>query len=1354
MKQSQSGLRGTNVLYLLTILVAVVFGGFAISKYLVPVTAQKKLDKSALSNIVRGYIAVAVGRSAKVESSGGLYAKEIDGRDIYLPGVEVYLEDPQIRKVSKTAKTDLSGRFTLYAPEPGRYRICWNSDVYGSGCTAVFVPAGSSPQFVSTVDIRVPDKKDYVAVMGHVTAADGTSPRTLDPLMNINAFATVRLDNEKGGREAEVYVNNFGDYLLPYVPVRQKIKLTAAIESGRYTQEIFPEAQIERARLHEINLKIANNRPHIDPLVAIDSSNKPVQNAVPGSEINIKANARDSDGDQVDFVWFVDPNEGELSKTTGPNVQWKLPKAAGSYHATVIAYDNKGGYDKAVLSVLTGAKGIPFTGIVIDPDGTPVKEAEIEIVGNPVIKTDANGRFQTNVEESDRYVCNVRKEDYALNSQVYDRGVTGGRWILRRGEGITIDPKREVTISHQRGKDDCPGPDSARAGLGVAGNSLKIPQWQDGKGNVIDPPSWNRPSATVLTSKEKDLFVPRAQDQRQPIVMPRDLKLPACGPGVSVRIPANSILDAEGNPAEAPLKVTIATVDLVSPQQMPGDGSVVPSGGSGGNLESFGAGSLDLPPGFKLKPDATAMVTIPVDRSRLGDDPLPATVPFLTYDEKRGLWIEEGTLSLTTVAGVQSYVGETKHFSTFDASFVRRELACVRVFSEGMPSPYVLEVSVPREGTTPRIIKQRMLNTTPVGPREDVIFNLPANTNISLAPMTPFTRDASGVYLTNSQLLGFYIVNSGPAASPNPSAPYTRCQNFIVLTPGNAPQSPFGGEFLHGLGFIDAANLGLELNLARPTGSALRDAIVRASTDYLRFTDLESGRGTLEQFKSNWRFPTNEIVAQYANSGDLGFGRDMHCVTNEFGVACYVTNYGDGYTNLDPGGGTNDQEDANAAGHSTMSTSAEGATVAMEYSASIPGDLTSEKVVKFYVYKLSLITGNRERSISANLDGRGERPVPQLCMICHGGQIPEQEGGVPAFGSIDQVKLGSRFLPFDYRLFTFPNDQPSLTRENQEANIRNLNQQIVNVAPPAPLLRPLEPDPIRELIAGLYSGPPGRQDPNFTPFGWRDAAPVAFPNQARFYQTVIANNCRTCHIAQPFSQLQFNTSDKFVNLFVTPSPDPVTSPTPFDPASIAPDLPRPPNRLMLGTAQLRVCGDYTMPHAFRTHEIFWGAYSGPPPIPGVNMPQEFQNFGNDVPALGTSTWNRVMCTSFISPLTAMPSLFYERSIQSIWNAKCVGCHIDVVGARARYLPLTERASYGGLIPDRVVRSNDDPNFPGNELLRRISYTDSRDPNFAPTNGDRMPKDCEVPPARSSGVLPCLTHADIDKIKAWIRSGAN
>ena len=107
-------------------------------------------------------------------------------------------------------------------------------------------------------------------------------------------------------------------------------------------------------------------------------------------------------------------------------------------------------------------------------------------------------------------------------------------------------------------------------------------------------------------------------------------------------------------------------------------------------------------------------------------------------------------------------------------------------------------------------------------------------------------------------------------------------------------------------------------------------------------------------------------------------------------------------------------------------------------------------------------------------------------------------------------------------------------------------------------------------------------------------------------------------------QLQFNTSDRFVNVSTAVTAN---------------------NRLMLGTAQLRVCGDYVMPHALRTHDLFWDVYPwdvtswGPPPTP---FPTQFQNFGDGV---GGSTWKSGLCTSFINGLVSTPSQFYQHTIR-------------------------------------------------------------------------------------------------------------
>jgi len=237
-------------------------------------------------------------------------------------------------------------------------------------------------------------------------------------------------------------------------------------------------------------------------------------------------------------------------------------------------------------------------------------------------------------------------------------------------------------------------------------------------------------------------------------------------------------------------------------------------------------------------------VVIPVDRSRLMGGTLPATVPLLSYDETKGLWIEEDTLTLRQwVAEKLRRQGEA--FPTFNADVLFTNNACLRVFSPGLGNSYDLEVTAPYPDGTPHIKKYLIDN---VAATEHVVYNLVPNTNITLAPMTPGP---------NSQLVGYYVVNSGPvtpfvgipgAGNAPPGPAYTDCKNFVVLKVGSAPDSPFGGEFLHGLGFIDAANLGGlagvvdDLTYAPPTGNVLRDALVGCVAQLLH--DARSNRCT------------------------------------------------------------------------------------------------------------------------------------------------------------------------------------------------------------------------------------------------------------------------------------------------------------------------------------------------------------------------------------------------------------------------------------------------------------------------------------------------------------------------------
>ncbi|RCS57461.1 hypothetical protein DU000_08370 [Parvibium lacunae] len=1349
-------------------------------------------NKLPHENMVRGYFAIAPAAkpAAAIADNPSVSARSLKG--IAIPGVTVFLTNTQTGKRSEPTRTDLSGRFTLFAPEPGTYTLCWKSEVYESGCDAKSFVAGRQPQFLSTVTVTLPARTGFTSYSGKVTQADGRSVRAFDPLLNLNAFAQLTLENDQGKRLATVYVNNQGEYLLPYVPTQGDLRLIAFQENAKAIQTITRGTATASGQINRVNLVFDNHRPEVLAIHGRDrASGLPTHNVSVGALIELSVEAKDKDGDPLEIFWQVGEGEGKLAQATGPSNRWQLPKTAGRFVVTALAMDKKGGYDKATFTVLATGQGTPFTGQVVDLSGNPIQDAEVEVISddqpNPIVKTNAQGRIVTNVKLGTRYVVNIRKPGYALNAQIYDRPITGGRWLLRQAQLVTVDPTRPIKLTHRRSQKECSGPDSRTARLGPAGESALVPEWQDGQGNPIDAPtalqdkvrlpaslkaSLNqdtltlasdlgaREAARLLTAtKTAELARTRLADRpgtlratvsadrpkdSGPALIARRQRLPDCGPGVSVRIPANSIVDANGQPVTTPIQLAISTIDPLSPQQMPGDESVIASSGNGGYIETFGAGILDLPNGMQLKPGRTATVIIPVDRSRrIGSVPLPATVPALSYNERRGLWVEEGVLNLQTVNGVLSYVGEVKHFSAFNADNVKTNASCVRVFSPSLPGQYDLEVAAPLGGPGGpiKILKKTIDQSSTT---THVIYNLPNNTNITLAPMT------TGA---NPQLLGYYVVNSGPPQAPNnsplvPPQPYDSCKAIVILKINTAPDVPIGGEFLHGLGYIDAANLGFDdLTYALPTGNALRDALVNASRNY--YSTLDSANpGTpltsLEKFRDFHGFSQNpaapnpnETVATYANSGDLGFGRDMHCLKKINGdVVCYVSNYGFGYDDVaNSFVATPDTDDAEAAAtRITVGASAEIATVAMEYS-DIPGS-PGNKTVKFYVFKKGLTdaaavtptnpTGAYARSISANLDGHGERPVPQLCLICHGGAIPQQSGGVPAFSTGPQVTFNARFLPFDHSFFTF---SASGTKAAQELAFKTLNEQIVNAAPPVGVA-----DPIREVVAGLNNnGAAATQIHNFTVPGWQVGQSANVSAQDVFYRNVVATSCRTCHIAQPFPQLQFNTSRKFLHLDA------------FN--SISGNN----NFMMLGTAQSRVCGDYSMPHALRTHELFWDKYPwnvtdwGAPPTPYY---QQFQSLGNGFGA-PASQWRNDLCTTFLSGSVATPSRFYTQAIQSIWNGKCTACHVS--GGQASFAPLTSGVSLGTLNGGLITPGND--SVAANTLLQRITEA-------APNN--RMPPNCfrgpELPNTQVSGqpvnATPCLSQIDIDKIKVWLRSGAH
>lgn len=1256
--------------------------GGAIVALLALSTSCTKPKAAKPKPFVRGYIAVRAGGAA------GQEPRPRAGRDVFLPRIKVYLLRLSDNSKSDAVTTDLSGRFTLPA-SAGSFRVCWEADGFEPGCTASPVTVSNAPVHLSTVRIGVRKADRTASVYGSVRLRDGSSFRLLEPFADVNVFGRVLLLDAARTQKYEALVNNFGEYFIPGVPAGADVFLAARVEAGEGEQEIRPQANLAGAPFHAVDLVIRNAPPRVEALVARHASGDRVQVASAGEKLTVKANATDPDGDAVTFRWLADTGAGSLSSPAGPQVEWTLPSAAALYSLTMIASDGKGGLVRQNLPVRVSAKGVVFSGRALSTAGGPVAGAAVTVNGQPAA-TDATGFFRLHVPVAKRYVLNLAKPGFSLVSRVFDHGVIGGIYRLRPATVVTVDPTQDIDVQDRRSPRDCPGPASLRFDAKTFPGGVR-PVFQDGKGNVVAPGKEPVPSLGRYRPQE------------------------GCGPGVRVRIPASSLVDGSGNAPAGPVQVALSTVDLMSPDQMPGDYTVAVASGTR-VMESYGAATVQVSSGgtsLNLKAGAQAEVVLPVDPAQLAaGGALPATIPILFYDEGQGTWKQETTATLQGSA----YVAKVSHFSAINTDLVKTNQACVRVDAShpGLPGSFRMQVIIPLgSSAAPRVLDVVVDNSLQ---KEHVVYNLPTNTNITLAPYDAATTVPFGTF----------VVNTGGAQNPTSpnlpfGPPYVACSTLVAFTPQTVPDQPIGGEFLHGL-FSFAATQLVESDI--PVAGTLSNQLDQATTNYYARVDPTPSRQTLGGFKGVHGFgaggpacsnlAAGETCAIYANSGDLGFGREMHCRKNGANVACYVTNFG----NI----ATDDADDVAAAvAGTTVDASERVATVAMEY-APIEGDPAGDPVVKFFVYNAA-----DNRVNAADLDGKGLRPVPQLCMVCHGGSYPGGgTTGVPPFNTVDEAKLGSEFIPFDLHNFTYA--AAPFDKASQQAAFKTLNEQMVLGTTTGPH--------VQLFVAEMYDGdngvPSTTQEELLVVSDPVAPAPgdrwTAQPPGQEMYRHVIGNACRTCHATNPVPSLQFVNAKQVIDI--------------------------------LGNVETRVCAQHVMPHAKVTHDLFWLSADRPDtPAVDPHQPGILEAFGTVFGNAGNG-WQGNLCGVFTAGGATPPSAFNDIQTQ-VFTPLCSSCHAG--STPAGNVNLQGGNSYAQLVnvPSCELATMDrvEPGSPNNSyLFRKVEGSLSGLSGCSvaacnPFGGCADPCGSQMPWDSDCTSSPALSAAQRNLIQAWINAGA-
>lgn len=203
---------------------------------------------------------------------------------------------------------------------------------------------------------------------------------------------------------------------------------------------------------------------------------------------------------------------------------------------------------------------------------------------------------------------------------------------------------------------------------------------------------------------------------------------------------------------------------------------------------------------------------------------------------------------------------------------------------------------------------------------------------------------------------------------------------------------------------------------------------------YYQTVDPGNERTTLDAWKRKNGFEQgHDVHVIFRDSKDLGYGRDMYARRNDDGsLAFFVNNFvvavGKGnpanYGPLNLLAATDQNFDYHLGSN------------AIEFSAIDPNNPDSDKILKFFTFSAKNEQGVQARITSADLDGRGVKHMPSICLACHGGNLLPLNPD----GSFNELTLKSAKLnQLELDSFEFM-DSGEFSEAEQQAGIKKINQ--------------------------------------------------------------------------------------------------------------------------------------------------------------------------------------------------------------------------------------------------------------------------------------------------------------------------
>lgn len=516
---------------------------------------------------------------------------------------------------------------------------------------------------------------------------------------------------------------------------------------------------------------------------------------------------------------------------------------------------------------------------------------------------------------------------------------------------------------------------------------------------------------------------------------------------------------------------------------------------------------------------------------------------------------------------------------------------------------------------------------------------------------------------------------------------------------------------------------------------------------YYAAIDPAGTRVSLSGFKTTNGFGTavagvNEVSVIFRDVRDLGYGRKLTVRYTDpaaagwsvatHRVAAFVENY-----QVVPYAGA-DYSNLNLEAAITGNPNYHVGTNAIEYS--IVGGVP---MTRFYTYA----PGAGDRLDTVNLDGRGQKAMPSVCINCHGGRADplytSRATATPTTAFPTGGNVRARLQPINVDSVEFWSAAP-YRRPDQEEALRQINFAIFcahsyPLAGPAAAgvdtCRPLPVNPsggndyqgaAAEMMKSWYSAgaintPGTAMTDSYLPMGpagitgWADTGvamratnPVSLVQQKSLYDNVVAPNCRVCHGlrgTESQSDINFDSYLKFESYA-----DRIKAHV-FDRGNMPLGLLIYRNFWASGAPEQLADWLASVNPSYNPARV-GGATTGTPVQPSgtLNDPVFFSRAVTNTPTYTINPAFTTLAASFVKPTTFSN---IKTLLQDTNNMPCTGCHYDgVSGVGYVYAPpiaYTDHDRDGNTLVDadddyefyKALRGRVNlTDFPASPLLRR------------------------------------------------------